>query len=170
MTLSATQRTSPAFSVGVLLGLFLVCYGVAALGAVFSASEIPTWYAALAKPAFNPPNWIFAPVWTTLYGLMAIAAWLVWRTPKLGLTSGFRRAGLIWFVVQLGLNAAWTPLFFHFHRLLAALFVILCLWIAILITLFFFWKAERFAGAIMLPYIAWVSFAAALNYQIYRLN
>jgi benzodiazapine receptor len=170
MTSSNTSTTSAAASIGVFLSLVCVCYGVAGVGAFFTAPEIATWYAALAKPSFNPPNWIFAPVWTALYGFMAIAAWLVWRTPKLGVTAASRRAGLILFVIQLCLNALWTPLFFRFHQLLAALIVIVFLWVAIVLATVRFWQVDRLAGVLMLFYLAWVSFATALNFEIYRLN
>jgi benzodiazapine receptor len=160
------QNTSPHATLA-LLGFLLTCFAVAALGAVSAATSIPTWYAALAKPSFNPPNWIFAPVWTLLYGLMAVAAWLVWRASK---TSPYRRTGLIFFAVQLLLNALWTPVFFYFHQLLPALVIIVCLWVAILLTLFAFSKLNRLAAAFLLLYLAWVTFALALNYQIYRLN
>jgi translocator protein len=101
---------------------------------------------------------------------MAIAAWLVWRTPKTGLRATSRLSGLNLFSIQLLLNAVWTPVFFHYHQLLAALIVILCLTVAILLTTARFWKVDRFAAALLLPYLAWVGFATALNYQIYRLN
>ena len=182
MTSNAPNPTSRpsarTHSILALIGLLLLCYAVAALGAVSTAPSIPTWYAALAKPSFNPPNTLFAPVWTALYGLMAIAAWLVWRIPKdnphtsyrqSGRQSG-RRSGLALFAVQLLLNALWTPVFFHFHQLLPALVIIACLDIAILLTTLRFWKVDRVAALLMLPYLAWVSFATALNYQIYRLN
>jgi benzodiazapine receptor len=168
--LTTPRQSSVAPSVIALVGFFVVCYGVAALGAISTTSSIPTWYAALAKPSFNPPDWIFAPVWTALYGLMAIAAWLVWRTPKTGPGSGDRRFGLVFFAIQLALNALWTPVFFSLHQLLLALLLILCLWIAILLTTLRFWKADRFAAGLMIPYLLWVAFATALNYQIYRLN
>ena len=167
---STRQEGVPDRPIAALLGFLLVCYAVAAGGALSTAPAIPTWYAALAKPSFNPPNWIFAPVWTALYGLMAIAAWLVWRTPKTGLRATFRLSGLNLFSLQLLLNAVWTPIFFHYHQLLAALIVVLCLWVAILLTTVQFWKVDRFAAALLLPYLAWVGFATALNYQIYRLN
>jgi benzodiazapine receptor len=170
LTTGTTRTTSTTSrSLIVLVCFFLACYGVAALGA-FSASSIPTWYAALTKPSFNPPNWIFAPVWTTLYGFMAIAAWLVWRTPDVGPDAEFRQSGLVFFAVQLFLNALWTPVFFYFHQILLGLIVILCLWIAILVTTHRFWKAERFAAGLMIPYLLWVTFASALNFEIYRLN
>jgi translocator protein len=101
---------------------------------------------------------------------MAIAAWLVWRTPKTGSRAGSRLTGLNLFSFRLLLNAVWTPVFFHYHWLLAALVIILCLWVAILLTMIQFWRMDRFAAVLLLPYLAWVGFAAELNYQIYRLN
>jgi benzodiazapine receptor len=167
MTPIAAPRNSSSRHVLALVLFLLACYGVAAVGAFSTASSIPTWYAALTKPSFNPPNWIFAPVWTTLYGLMAIAAWLVWRTTP---PTRDRRSGLVFFTIQLLLNAFWTPVFFSLHQLLPALIVILCLWIAILLTALRFWKVDRFAGGLMIPYLLWVSFASVLNYEIFRLN
>jgi benzodiazapine receptor len=168
--LTSTLRNSPARSVVALLGFFLLCYGVAAFSAFFTASSIPVWYAALNKPSFNPPDWIFPPIWTMLYGLMAIAAWLVWRTPRTGPDAGFRRFGLAFFAVQLLLNALWPPVFFSFHQILPALAIILCLWVAILFTALHFWRVERFAAGLMIPYLLWITFATALNIGIYRLN
>ena len=154
----------------ILAGILVVCYSIGSAAAYFTASEIPTWYAGLAKPAFNPPNWVFAPVWTALYGLMALAAWLVWRTPRFGPGALPRRKGLILFAIQLTLNALWPPVFFHLHQIGAALAVILLLWIAILLTILSFWKIERYAAALMIAYLVWVTFATALNYAILRLN
>lgn len=153
-----------------LLSILVLCYAVAALGALSTAPSIPTWYANLNKPSFNPPNYLFAPVWTALYGLMAVAAWLVWRTPREGPTASRRLDGLMLFALQLILNALWTPIFFSLHKLLAALIVILFLWIAILLTTVRFWQLKPLAGALLLPYLAWVAFAAALNLSILRLN
>ena len=170
MTLTSTLRRSRARPVIVFLGFFILCYGVTAVVSVSIASSDPGWYAALNKPSFNPPNWLFSPVWTALYGLMAIAAWLVWRTPKTGPDAGYRRSSLVLFAVQLSLNALWSPVFFHFHQILPALGVILCLWVAILLTTLRFWKVERFAAGLMIPYLLWITFATALNIGIYRLN
>jgi translocator protein len=171
MTLTSTLRKSPAARpVIVLVGFFILCYGVTALSSVSIASSDPAWYAALNKPSFNPPNWLFSPVWTALYGLMAIAAWLVWRTPKTGPDAGFRRMGLIFFAIQLFLNALWPPVFFSLHQILSALGVILCLWVAILFTTLHFWRVERFAAGLMIPYLLWITFATALNGEIYLLN
>lgn len=124
------------------------------------------WYASLAKPAWTPPSAVFAPVWTVLYVLMGIAAWLVWRQ------SGFSGATgpLVLFIVQLGLNALWSYLFFGAHAPALAFFEIVVLFIVILLTLIGFWKVWPLAGALLLPYLCWVGFASALNFQLWRLN
>ena len=146
------------------LGAWLLLTFLApALGAAFMPGE---WYAALSKPSWNPPNWIFGPVWTALYVMMATAAWLVWRR------GGFpaRRGPLGLFLVQLACNAAWTPLFFGLKNPALACADIVLLWLAILGTLAAFWRVNRFAGALLAPYLAWVSFAAVLNFTLWRLN
>ena len=121
------------------------------------------WYATLAKPEWNPPSWIFGPVWTALYLMMAIAAWLVWKR------DGWRRP--MWFYSgQLLLNAAWTPVFFAAHQIGLALIVITALWLAILCTLLAFLRISKPAGWLLVPYLAWVSFAAFLNYTLWRMN
>ena len=170
-----SRQSAPAHSVLALTGFFLICYAVAGLDAVFTVPAIPFWYASLAKPAFNPPNGVFGPVWTALYGLMAIAAWLVWRAPRkpageLAIRMSIRRQALLLFAVQLVLNALWAPLFFGMRLLLPTFVVILLLWIAIAATTLRFWQIDRFAATLMLPYLAWVGFAGVLNYAIYRLN
>jgi benzodiazapine receptor len=146
-----------------LFGFLAVCYGVAALGGISTAKEIPGWYAHLHKPGFTPPNWVFGPVWSLLYTLMAVAAWLVWkaRGAKLAL-------GAFW--VQLGLNLAWSEAFFALHGLFASTVVIAMLWVVIVVTIVLFWRSSRTAGAMMVPYLAWVSYATALNVAIMRMN
>lgn len=124
------------------------------------------WYAALVKPAWNPPGWVFAPVWTTLYAAMAVAAWLVWRRGG----WGRQRRPLTWFVVQLVLNALWTPLFFGFHRIGWALLEIVVLWCAIVGTLIAFARTSRVAAGLLVPYLAWVTFAAFLTFTLFKLN
>jgi translocator protein len=124
------------------------------------------WYAQLDKPAWTPPSWVFGPAWTTLYTLMGIAAWLVWMRPA----SPARRVALTVFFVQLVLNAIWTPLFFSARLPGAALIDIILLWLAIVATILLFWRVRPLAGALLIPYILWVSFAAALNFAIWRLN
>jgi tryptophan-rich sensory protein len=124
------------------------------------------WYEGLVKPAWNPPNWIFAPVWTTLYLLMAIAAWLVWRRD--GFAGAQPALGL--FVLQLLFNALWSYLFFGLQRPGLAFAEILLLWGAIAATAWAFRGHSRAAALLMVPYLAWVSFAALLNFAIWRLN
>jgi tryptophan-rich sensory protein len=121
------------------------------------------WYAGLNKPSWNPPAWLFGPAWTTLYTLMAIAAWLVWKR------VGFTRA-LGFYFVQLILNAAWTPIFFGAHAMGWALVEISIMWIAILLTLLSFLRVQKTAGLLLVPYLAWVSFATFLNFTLWRLN
>lgn len=141
---------------------FVVCFGAAFVGTRYLPDE---WFKHLKKPSWNPPNRLFAPVWTLLYALMAIAAWLVWEqvgvqaTPLLAL-----------FVAQLVLNAAWTWIFFGLHRLDRAFVDIVVLWVLIATTLIGFWQVNPFAGLLLLPYLAWVTFAAFLNLTIWRLN
>ncbi len=145
------------------VGWLIITFAAAALGARFLPDE---WYRQLKKPNWNPPSSIFAPAWTILYLLMAAAAWLVWR--HYGIEGAL--IPLILFIIQLLLNAAWTWLFFGLHRPLSALIDILILWLTILATLTSFWQLEPVAGILLLPYLAWVSFAALLNWTIWRMN
>jgi benzodiazapine receptor len=126
-----------------------------------------SWYAAIEKPAFTPPSWVFGPVWTILYLLMGVAAFLVWRK---GLGLRVVRIALAWFLVQLALNASWTPVFFGLHRIGWALLVIGLLWAAIVVTTYHFLRVFRPAGLLLVPYLLWVSFAAVLNASIWHLN
>jgi benzodiazapine receptor len=147
----------------VLAGLLALCFGAAAIGSPF----IPgAWYASLTKPAWNPPSWVFGPVWTTLYTMMAVAAWLVWQRSE----GEARRLALGLFFGQLVLNAAWTPLFFGLHLLGVAFAEILLLWLAIAATIVAFHRVHRLAAWLLVPYLAWVGFAAFLNYTLWRLN
>ena len=155
-------------SAWVLAGFLLLCFAVAGVGSLATAPAIPTWYAALHKPSFNPPNWVFAPVWTVLYATMAVAAWLIWR--DVDAPASARSGALQAFYLQLALNFAWTPIFFKHNQLLLALFVIVALWMAIAGTILRFWKVRPLAGALLLPYLAWVSFATILNAALWRLN
>jgi tryptophan-rich sensory protein len=142
-----------------------ICAALAAgwIGSRFLPGE---WYAALAKPAWTPPDAVFGPVWTTLYVLMGIAAWLVWR--EVGFSGA--RTALVLFILQLGLNALWSYLFFGAHQPMIAFFEIVVLWLVILFTLVGFWKVKPLAGALLLPYLCWVGFASVLNFQLWRLN
>ena len=137
------------------------------IGSVFTVPAIPTWYATLVKPALNPPGWIFGPVWTTLYLLMGVAAFLVWRK---GLQQPQIKKALGIFAIQLTLNALWSIIFFGLHNPGIALAEIIMLWFAIIWTITAFFKISRPAAYLLLPYILWVSFAAYLNYAIWALN
>jgi tryptophan-rich sensory protein len=150
-----------------MLVLFLVVtYAASALGALATETGPGSWYRALQKPFFQPPDWLFAPVWTTLYGLMAIAAWLVWRRPEHPLRTGSLR--LYW--LQLVLNVAWTWLFFGMQRPTPALAEIIVLWGTIVATILTFRQVAPVAAWLLVPYLAWVSFATALNVAIVYLN
>ena len=146
-----------------LVGWLVACFLAASLGAVFMPGD---WYARLKKPSWNPPAWVFGPVWTTLYAMMAVAAWLVWKR------GGFaaRRGPLALFITQLVLNATWTPLFFGLHQPGFACAEIVSLWLAIAATLAAFWPLNRASAWLLAPYLAWVSFATALNFALWRLN
>ena len=142
-----------------------LCLAVGAAGGLVTASSVNTWYPTLVKPAFNPPNWVFGPVWTTLYLLMALAAWRVWRSGA----AGARLALGAW-ALQLALNLCWSLVFFGLQRPGAAFAEILVLLAAIVLAARLFWRIDRAAGALFAPYIAWVAFAAVLNGAIWRLN
>jgi benzodiazapine receptor len=143
-----------------------ICFGVGVLGSLATRPEVDTWYRSLNKPVWNPPGSIFGPVWTTLYVLMGIAAWLVWKR------EGFwpAKTALILFAIQLVLNGAWSWIFFRMHRPDLAFLEILFLWIAIAATTLAFFRHSQLAGWLLTPYLAWVSFAAVLNFTIWRMN
>jgi benzodiazapine receptor len=150
-----------------LIASVLICQAAGFAGSYFTMPSIPGWYARLAKPSFTPPNAVFSPVWIALYFLMGVSLFLVWRR---GLeTRGIGRA-LALFAVQLVLNVSWSIAFFGFESPLAGLVVIAVLWAAILYTIFGFSKISRAASVLLIPYIAWVSFAAVLNASIVVLN
>ena len=155
--------TPAARSVLSLLLFLAVTFLAAGSGARHMPDE---WYAQLAKPTWNPPSWIFAPVWTLLYICMAVAAWLVWR--KKGLLEASTPITL--WIVQLGLNSVWTWFFFGMHSPGVAFADIVILWVAIAATLVAFWRVSAAAGALLVPYLAWVSFAAVLNFTIWSMN
>jgi len=159
-----TARSITSQSLG-LLGWVGVTAVAATLGGIASASDV-NFYATLVRPAWAPPAWLFGPAWSVLYILMATSAWLVWRR------CGFRGAGnaLTIFVVQLALNALWTWLFFAWRQGGLALAELIALWVMIVITIAMFWKLHRLAGALLVPYLCWVSFAGVLNFALWRLN
>jgi translocator protein len=152
-------------SVGALVGFVVVTFAAAALGSTATARSVSTWYADLSKPAFNPPAWVFGPVWTALYLMMAIAAWLVWAKG-----AGSRALPLTLYGVQLALNALWSLLFFGLRSPGLALIDIAALWLAIAATTVAFWRVSPAAGGLFVPYVAWVSFASVLNHSIWVLN
>ncbi|MBD3248730.1 tryptophan-rich sensory protein [Candidatus Woesearchaeota archaeon] len=135
------------------------------IGGIFTASSVSTWYLTLVKPSFNPPSWIFGPVWTLLYLMMGLALYLVWINKQENKKPAFTVFG-----IQLFLNALWSILFFGFKRPLFAFIEIIFLWISIFVTLVYFYKIEKKAAYLLIPYILWVSFAAVLNFFIYYLN
>lgn len=136
------------------------------IGSAFTFSAIPTWYATLIRPELAPPNWIFGPVWTTLYVLMGIAAFVVWNGPA----SRERGRAMTVFAVQLLLNALWSIAFFGFTSPAAGLVVIALLWLSIVLNIVVFGRLSRLAGWLLVPYLAWVSFASYLNAAIWFLN
>jgi len=151
----------------VLAGLLILCLGVGWAAGAVTAEPARTWYPGLAKPSWTPPSWLFAPVWTALYVMMAVAAFRVWCTnPRF---SGTRLA-LIFFFVQLGFNIAWSFCFFGLRSPGLALIDIALLWAALALATYAFFDRDRTAGLLMLPYLAWVSFAAALNAAIWTMN
>ena len=150
-----------------LVASVAVCQLTGIIGSVFTASSVSTWYVALRKPSFTPPGWVFGPVWISLYALMGIAAYLVWRN---GLNQREVRIALSLFVAQLILNALWSAMFFGLRSPLAGLADISALWVLIVLTIFYFLKVSTTAGLLLVPYIVWVSFAALLNYYIWAMN
>lgn len=151
----------------VLAGFIAICLLTGTLGGWVTSQSVVEWYPTLNKPAWNPPAWVFAPVWTTLYVMMAVAAWLVWKKAPRG--SGVRLA-LALFFIQLALNCLWSFLFFGARSPAWALVDIVALLAALAATTWVFFNHSRMAGALLLPYLAWVSFAAFLNFTIWQLN
>ena len=149
------------------LGLVLWLAAVGVVAAIGSLFMPDAWYQALEKPSFNPPSAVFGPVWTTLYVLMAIAAWLVWREPG---PQPARRRALTLMITQLVLNALWSPLFFGAHAIGLALVDIVLLFVAVVLTTIAFARVRGLAAVLMVPYIAWVGFASVLNASIWFLN
>lgn len=151
----------------VLIGFIVLSEGAGIIGSIFTTSAIGTWYTTLTRPDLAPPNWIFGPVWTTLFFLMGVAAFLVWRQ---GWQRSTVRGALGIFFVQLVLNTLWSIIFFNFQALGAALIEIVVLWCAICATIAAFGKVSKPAAWLLVPYIVWVSFAAYLNYMFWVLN
>lgn len=146
----------------------LICEGVGSLGAIFTTNSIPTWYATLQKPFFNPPNWLFAPAWTILFFLMGVALYYVWI--NYAKKKDTAKIAIKFFAIQFILNVLWSVFFFGFRSPGLGLAEILVLWIFILITLVKFYHIDKQAGYYLIPYLAWVTFAAALNFSVWYLN
>lgn len=149
-----------------LICWIVLCFAVAGIGGHWTAGEIQGWYLTLVRPSFAPPNWVFGPVWSLLYLLMAIAAWLVYESAA----SPMRTSGLVLFFAQLALNLAWTWIFFRRHAVGEAVVEVLFLWAAIGITAILFSQVSPTAAWLMAPYLAWVTFASILNAAYWRHN
>jgi tryptophan-rich sensory protein len=145
----------------------LLCQGAGFVGSLFTGPALPTWYAFLEKPSFTPPAWLFGPVWFILYTLMGGAAYLVWHN---GLEHRNGRIALFVFVIQLVLNAVWSFIFFGLSSLLFGFIEILLLLLAIILTIYLFYGISKVAGVLLVPYFLWTSFAALLNFSLWKLN
>ena len=145
----------------------IICEVAGIIGSIFTTPAISSWYLTLNKPFFTPPNWLFAPVWLTLYALMGIAAYMVYVK---GISAKIVRTALIIFAVQLGLNIAWSAIFFGLKNPLGGFVEIVVLWLAILLTIIYFYRVSKPAGLILIPYILWVTLASALNLFVIILN
>ncbi len=150
-----------------LIGCILLTNAAGFIGSFFTTPQIPNWYADLNKPVFNPPNWVFAPVWTTLFILMGISLFLVIRQ---GIKKPLIRSAVVVFGFQLMLNILWSVLFFGLQNPLAAVCEIVVLIIAIIWTMLLFYRLSKPAAYLLIPYLAWVSFASVLNFTIWWLN
>jgi len=154
----------------------ILCEGAGVVGSFFTTPSIGSWYATLVKPSFNPPNWVFGPAWTLLFFLMGVGLYLIWTSSNVLSQSkdsrgqfGQRRITVLFFIQQLSLNILWSAIFFGLHNPMLAFFEIIILWLAILMTIFYFAKISKTAAWLFLPYILWVSFAGFLNFSIWRL-
>ncbi len=161
-----TEPRQPGRQIVVLIGMLAVCFAAAGVGAGITSQSVNEWYQDLRKPEWTPPDRVFGPVWTVLYALMAVAAWMVWR--RAGWPAA--RFPLTLFGIQLLLNVGWSLCFFGFKSPGLAAGEIAVLWLAIVATLAAFWHHSRLGALLMVPYLTWTSFAAVLNLAIWRLN
>ncbi len=145
----------------------IICQAAGLIGSIFTFSAIPSWYSTLNKPSFNPPNWLFGPVWTVLYILMGIALYLVWQQIKINPRA---KPAIILFLIHLVLNASWSIIFFGLQNIGLALVELIVLWLMIILVTWQFWQIKKIAAKLMLPYLAWVTFAAILNLTLFILN
>lgn len=164
MTKSKVQREN---TLAMAIVAFVVVFAAGAAGSAATIPNIPTWYATLHKPSFTPPNWLFGPAWTLLYILMAIAFWRILTLPK---DTAGKIKSIAWFIIQILLNALWSIAFFGMHSPLYGLVVIGLMLVAIFATVMSFLKIDRISGWLLIPYLAWVSFASALNAAVFLLN
>ncbi len=164
-TVAINPRSTNVLVLGFVVSLF-VCYGIAAIGGLATAGAVDSWYREIVKPPWNPPNWIFAPVWSFLYFTMAVSSWLVWKADRISVTC----PALAWFGFHLLLNAAWSLLFFGMRRFDLAMIEIVLLWISIIISMVLYYRFSKIAAMLLAPYCAWVTFASCLNYAIWSLN
>jgi len=158
------MKTKNWWKFGVSIVLVWIAGG---LGSLFTASSVSTWFTTLAKPSFNPPNWLFGPVWTILYFMIGVSLFLVWTTKA---NKNLKRKAYWIFGIQLVLNSLWSVAFFGAQNPALAFIVIVLLWISILLNIIEFYKIRKSAGYLLVPYILWVSFAAVLNFAIWMLN
>ncbi len=153
--------------IGRLMAAIVICQLAGVIGSIFTVQSIPSWYATLVKPSFAPPNWLFGPVWLTLYMLMGISLYLVWGK---GFEKKENKTALYIFATQLALNALWSVVFFGLKSTLYGLVIIIVLWVAIAATIISFYKISKKAAWLLVPYIAWVSIAMILNFYIWNIN
>jgi len=153
--------------VGKLVASIVACEGAGLIGSIFTTPAISTWYVALEKPSFTPPNWVFAPVWASLYALMGVAVFLVWRQ---GLSQPGVKPAFTLFWVQLVVNLMWSVVFFGWHSILGGAVIIISLWVLVLITMIKFFRLSRVACGLLASYLAWLSIASALNVWVLILN
>ena len=164
--MNASFRSSAGRQALALSAFIAACLAIGAIGGAVTSTSVGTWYQLLQKPPYNPPDWVFGPVWTVLYIAMAVAAWRVWRR----LSLGDARHALSLFAIQLFLNLAWTILFFGFQQIGMALVEIVLLFAFIAATAVAFWRTDSVAGLLFVPYLGWVGFAALLNASLWHLN
>ncbi len=159
-----TKKTTHQQIIG-LIAWIIICFATSAIGA-FATLQAQSFYGGLVQPLWAPPAWLFGPVWTTLYAMMAVSVWLIWRK------GGFKanQSALTLFLCQLILNGLWSWMFFAWHLGLGSFINIIVLWLAILANLVLFWRTDKFSGVLLVPYLLWVSFASALNYAMWQLN
>ena len=149
-----------------LLASLALCFAAEGLGGLFTARSVGTWYLTLQKPEFTPPGWLFGPVWTLLYFLMGLSFYLIWNARD----THMKKSAIVVFAIQLILNVSWSGAFFGMRSIIGGLIIIVALWLAIVLTMYLFRQISRPAATMLFPYLAWVSFASILNYELWRLN